>query len=158
VSYDSVTSNVDRLAKIKNFTMFETDLNDNKLPQWMFITPNMSGSSATFSLMILMSTANDGHDSSVTVAAQWARSFLTPLLSNSNFMKNTLVLLSKFSSLVGRLPLTRQPLMNRKTMRTTTEFILFSLEMLSLLHLTGRLIPQHTTITRKWRRWRTTGV
>ncbi|KAN0106188.1 phosphoesterase [Hyaloscypha variabilis] len=79
VSYDSVTSNVDRLAKIKNFTMFETDLNDNKLPQWMFITPNMT---------------NDGHDSSVTVAAQWARSFLTPLLSNSSFMKNTLVLLT----------------------------------------------------------------
>lgn len=42
MSYDSVTSNLDRLAKIKNFTMFETDLNNNQLPQWMFITPNMS--------------------------------------------------------------------------------------------------------------------
>ncbi|KAE9370696.1 phosphoesterase-domain-containing protein [Stipitochalara longipes BDJ] len=79
VNYDSVTSNLDRLAKIKNFTMFETDLNNNKLPQWMFITPNMT---------------NDGHDTSVTTAAQWARSFLTPLLSNSNFMNNTLVLLT----------------------------------------------------------------
>jgi hypothetical protein len=45
VSYDSVTSNLDRLAKIKNFTMFDTDLNNNELPQWMFITPNMSRSS-----------------------------------------------------------------------------------------------------------------
>ena len=42
MSYDSVTSNTDRLAKIKNFTMFETDLNNNALPQWMFITPNTS--------------------------------------------------------------------------------------------------------------------
>lgn len=42
MSYDSVTSNNDRLAKIKNFTMFNTDLANDKLPQWMFITPNMS--------------------------------------------------------------------------------------------------------------------
>jgi hypothetical protein len=42
MSYDSVTSDVNRLAKIKNFTMFEKDLSADKLPQWMFITPNMS--------------------------------------------------------------------------------------------------------------------
>jgi hypothetical protein len=44
MSYDSVTSKLDRLAKIKNFTMFEEDLANNALPQWMFITPNMSKS------------------------------------------------------------------------------------------------------------------
>jgi len=42
MSYDSVASDPDRLAKIKNFTMFEQDLANNALPQWMFITPNMS--------------------------------------------------------------------------------------------------------------------
>ena len=42
MSYDSVTSNDDRLAKCKNFTMFYRDLEANTLPQWMFITPNMS--------------------------------------------------------------------------------------------------------------------
>lgn len=42
MSYDSVTSRQDRLAKIKNFTMFYEDLSNNALPQWMFITPNMS--------------------------------------------------------------------------------------------------------------------
>jgi hypothetical protein len=42
MSYDSVTSNANRLAKSKNFTMFDSDLRNNKLPQWMFITPNMS--------------------------------------------------------------------------------------------------------------------
>ncbi|PSS18502.1 hypothetical protein M430DRAFT_19095 [Amorphotheca resinae ATCC 22711] len=79
ISYDSVTSDVDRLAKIKNFTMFYSDLEANKLPQWMFITPNMT---------------NDGHDTSITTAGSWARSFIEPLLTNPNFMSNTLVLLT----------------------------------------------------------------
>ncbi|RDW60714.1 acid phosphatase phoa-2 [Coleophoma cylindrospora] len=79
ISYDSVTSDLNKLAKMKNFTMFYEDLAANKLPQWMFITPNMT---------------NDGHDTSVTTAAAWANSFLTPLLSDSNFMNNTLVLLT----------------------------------------------------------------
>ncbi len=42
MSYDSVSSDVNRLAKIKNLTMFDADLANDKLPQWMFITPNMS--------------------------------------------------------------------------------------------------------------------
>lgn len=79
VSYDSVTSDLNRLAKIKNFTMFENDLAANKLPQWMFITPNMT---------------NDGHDTSVTTSGQFARNFLTSLLSNPNFLSRTLVLLT----------------------------------------------------------------
>ncbi|KAH8586538.1 phosphoesterase family-domain-containing protein [Bisporella sp. PMI_857] len=79
MSYDSVTSVEDRLAKIKNFTMFDRDLKNGQLPQWMFITPNMT---------------NDGHDSSITVAGAWANRFLTPLLTDKNFMNNTLVLLT----------------------------------------------------------------
>lgn len=42
VLYDSVAQNTDRLAKIKPLTMFKSDLESNKLPQWMFITPNMT--------------------------------------------------------------------------------------------------------------------
>lgn len=42
MSFDSVTSDVNRLAKCKNLTMFDKELAANKLPQWMFITPNMS--------------------------------------------------------------------------------------------------------------------
>jgi len=30
------------LAVIKNFTLFYEDLNNNKLPQYLFITPNMT--------------------------------------------------------------------------------------------------------------------
>lgn len=35
-----------------------------------------------------------GHDTSVTVAGQWTREFLTPLLNDTRFMKNTLVLVT----------------------------------------------------------------
>ncbi|KAL3424928.1 phosphoesterase [Phlyctema vagabunda] len=79
IIYDSVSSDVNRLAKIKNFTMFSNDLAANKLPQWMFITPNMT---------------NDGHDTSITTAGAWASSFLTPLLSNPKFLSRTLVVLT----------------------------------------------------------------
>ncbi|KAG9235636.1 phosphoesterase family-domain-containing protein [Amylocarpus encephaloides] len=79
ISYDSVTEDVNRLAKIKNFTMFERDLANNTLPQWMFITPNMT---------------NDGHDTSVTTAGKFTRDFVTPLLNNPNFMQKTLVLIT----------------------------------------------------------------
>lgn len=80
MSYDSVTGDTNRLAKSKNFTLFESDLAANTLPQWMFITPNMT---------------NDGHDSDVTTAGTWARNFLDPLLSNSNFNTDrTLIILT----------------------------------------------------------------
>ncbi|KAF2192786.1 phosphoesterase-domain-containing protein [Zopfia rhizophila CBS 207.26] len=79
VLYDSVADKEDRLAAIKNLTLFEADLEANTLPQWMFVTPNMT---------------SDGHDTSVTVAGTWTRNFLEPLLDNKNFMNNTLVMVT----------------------------------------------------------------
>ena len=79
VIYDSVATVPERLNKIKNTTEFQKDLQANALPQWMFITPNMT---------------SDGHDSSVTVAGQWTRNLLEPLLNDTNFMNNTLVLVT----------------------------------------------------------------
>ena len=86
VLMDSVTFSEERLSQIKNLSQidrsrseFHKDLNANELPQWMFITPNMT---------------SDGHDTDVTVAGQWCRKFLDPLLENPNFMQNTLVLLT----------------------------------------------------------------
>ncbi|KAK6222919.1 hypothetical protein LQW54_000730 [Pestalotiopsis sp. IQ-011] len=80
MSYDSVTQDLNRLAKSKNFTLFNSDLAANTLPQWMFITPNMT---------------NDGHDTDVSTAGNWARSFLTPLLDNDNFNTDkTLIVLT----------------------------------------------------------------
>jgi acid phosphatase len=79
IRFGSVNTNQTRLSLIKNFTNFDADLKAQKLPQWSFVTPNMT---------------NDGHDTSVTVAGSWARNWLTPLLNNSYFMENTLVLLT----------------------------------------------------------------
>jgi hypothetical protein len=45
----------------------------------MFITPNMT---------------DDGHDTSVTVAGQFTRRFLTPLMTNKYFMDRTLILVT----------------------------------------------------------------
>lgn len=79
VLYNSIATRTDRLSQIKNVTQFHTDYKNNKLPQWMFITPNMT---------------SDGHDTSVTVAGLWTLNFLTPLLQDSNFMERTLILIT----------------------------------------------------------------
>lgn len=79
ILYDSVTFSPDRLAKIKNMMMLAKDLAADTLPQWMFITPNMT---------------SGGHDTSVTTAGTWVRNFLDLLLNNKNFMNNTLVLIN----------------------------------------------------------------
>ncbi len=79
IIYNSVTSSEDRAAQVKNLTMFFQDLENETLPQWMFITPNMT---------------SDGHDTTVTVAGTWTRNFLEPLLEDKRFMNNTLVLVT----------------------------------------------------------------
>ncbi|KAI0128295.1 acid phosphatase [Xylariales sp. AK1849] len=79
VNYNSAASQTDRLAVMKNLTQFYVDLENDSLPQWMFITPNMT---------------SDGHDTDVSVAGTWARKFLEPLLDDERFMKNTLVLIT----------------------------------------------------------------
>lgn len=79
VIHNSVALDAERLARIKNTTLFQEDLKAQKLPQWMFITPNMT---------------SDGHDTSVTVAGVWTRNFLEPLLTNEYFMKDTLILVT----------------------------------------------------------------
>ncbi|KAL1584045.1 hypothetical protein WHR41_08176 [Cladosporium halotolerans] len=65
----------------KDASMFHKDLAEGKLPQWMFITPNMT---------------SDGHDTSVTTAGQWCRDLLEPLINDkkSSFWDRTLVLLT----------------------------------------------------------------
>lgn len=79
VLYDQNTKSIQRLEQMKNLTSFEEDLAAGTLPQWMFITPNMT---------------SDGHDSSVTVAGTWTRNFVEPLLEDDRFMNNTLVLIT----------------------------------------------------------------
>ncbi|KAJ5294161.1 hypothetical protein PENANT_c028G08916 [Penicillium antarcticum] len=79
VLYDTVVSDEGRARSIKSFDDFENDLKDKKLPQWAFITPNMT---------------NDAHDTNITFAAKWERPWLANLLKNEYFMKDTVVLLT----------------------------------------------------------------
>lgn len=80
MSYNSATGDINRLAKSKNLTMFYEELASNTLPQWIWVTPNMT---------------SDGHDSSITVAGEWARTFMEPLLANQNFNTDrTLIILT----------------------------------------------------------------
>jgi acid phosphatase len=80
IIYNSVADIPERAANIKNFTLFEQDLNNNNLPQWMFITPNEQ---------------NDAHDTNITFAGTFIHQFLSPLLANPNFNTDrTLILLT----------------------------------------------------------------
>lgn len=79
VIYNSGTATTDRLARMKNLTTFYEDLENDTLPQWMFITPNMT---------------SDGHDTDVTTAGSWTRNFVEPLLEDERFMNDTLVLIT----------------------------------------------------------------
>ncbi|KAH7139757.1 phosphoesterase family-domain-containing protein [Dactylonectria estremocensis] len=78
-TYDSTSHNTTRSAQIKNFTKFEQDLADKKLPQWAFFTPNIR---------------NDGHDTGLAFAGRWLRGWLEPLLRNEYFINETLIVVS----------------------------------------------------------------
>ncbi|OAL33416.1 hypothetical protein AYO20_07272 [Fonsecaea nubica] len=79
ILYKSVTNNATRRALIKGFDGFQDDLANKALPQWAFITPNMT---------------NDAHDTNITFSSQWLRNFMNPLLADEYFMNDTLVLLT----------------------------------------------------------------
>lgn len=79
VLFESVTEDDTRLRQIKNFTTFYDDLKNQKLPQHMFITPNMT---------------NDAHDTNITFASSWTYRFLGELLQDEYFTKDTLILLT----------------------------------------------------------------
>jgi amino acid transporter len=78
ILFKSVTQNATRLQLIKGFTAFSDDLRNRRLPQWAFITPNMT---------------DDGHDTNMTFSV-WERNWITPLLNNSCFINNTIALLT----------------------------------------------------------------
>ncbi|KAJ5994067.1 phosphoesterase-domain-containing protein [Penicillium sp. IBT 35674x] len=79
VSFDQISSNDTALRLIKNFTSFYDDLEKKQLPQWAFITPNMT---------------NDAHDTNVTFGSHWLRGFVSNLMNNTYFWDNTLLLLT----------------------------------------------------------------
>ncbi|KAK8039922.1 hypothetical protein PG993_008333 [Apiospora rasikravindrae] len=74
--FDSIADNPDRTAKVKNLTLFYEDLENHRIPQWGFVTPNLY---------------NNGHDTNITVSCNWTRSFVEPLLANPYFNDNTVI-------------------------------------------------------------------
>lgn len=89
ISYDSINTNGTRLSNILSFTDFEHAIGAQALPQYAHMSPDM---------------LNDGHNTSLEYAANWTKSFLTPLLTNEYFMNDTLILLTYDESETYSLP------------------------------------------------------
>ena len=79
VSFERIAQNGTRLARIQDFPSFQRDVAANTLPQYAHMSPDM---------------LNDGHNTSLSFATAWIKSFLTPLLSDPAFMSKTLILLT----------------------------------------------------------------
>lgn len=86
--FASVTQNPTRLAKMKNFTMFDEDWARGKLPQWSFITPNDLHSAHYI--------AEDKIPADfMATMGNWARGWLYPILEDKTFNTDrTLILLT----------------------------------------------------------------
>ncbi len=66
-------------ANIVPFTQFATDLTNNALPQFAFIVPD---------------TQNDAHDGTLAQADSWLQTNIAPLLANSAFQNNGLLIIT----------------------------------------------------------------
>lgn len=68
-----------RLLKLESFNAFQRALAAKKVPQFVFMSPNMM---------------NDGHNSTLDFATQWSHQFLQPLLADKAFDERTLIALT----------------------------------------------------------------
>jgi len=60
------------------FTQFAADLNNNQLPDFAFVVPNLQ---------------NDAHDGTLAQADAWLQTNIAPLLSSPSFQKNGLLII-----------------------------------------------------------------
>lgn len=67
------------MLNVNSFVDFRNDLAAKRLPQYAFLSPNMT---------------NDGHDSSLEFAVTWSHDFLMPLLQEDAMDGKTLILLT----------------------------------------------------------------
>jgi acid phosphatase len=79
ISFKNVQEDPKRCAKIVNLEAFAADVSAGAVPDFSMIIPNQ---------------INNGHDSDSKQAAKWLSKFLEPLLKNSDFMKNRLVVVT----------------------------------------------------------------
>jgi hypothetical protein len=69
----------ERLLKLESFDTFQRDFAAKRVPQFVFMTPNMM---------------NDGHNSTLDFSTQWSHKFLQPLLAENAFDEPTLIALT----------------------------------------------------------------
>ncbi|KAI0911388.1 phosphoesterase family-domain-containing protein [Ustulina deusta] len=79
VSYDSINYHGSRLLNLVSFDEFQDDFAAGVVPQFAMMSPNM---------------LNDGHNTTLDYATNWAREFLKPLLTDGAFAEKTLVQLT----------------------------------------------------------------
>jgi hypothetical protein len=89
VSYDSISLNGTRLARVQSFKEFEADVAAHTLPQYAHLSPNI---------------LKDGYITSLEDAANWMETFLRPLLQNAYFMHNTLIFIAFDESATHTMP------------------------------------------------------
>jgi acid phosphatase len=78
-TFDSIADNGTRLANILSFRDFDHDMDNAKVPQFVFISPDM---------------LNDGHNTTLDYATKWADKFLKRLTADDSFSEKTLVQLT----------------------------------------------------------------
>ena len=72
-----VQNNSTQVKNLVPFTQFATDLNNNQLPSFSFVVPNM---------------CDDAHDCSLSQADQWMQNNIGPLVNSPTFYQDTLLL------------------------------------------------------------------
>ncbi|CAO3565639.1 unnamed protein product [Mortierella alpina] len=79
IIFDSIANNPARCNNIVPATQLQQDIAAGSIPNYSFYTPNM---------------IHDGHNTTVADASKWLSGFLPPLLANTTFNNNTLVVLT----------------------------------------------------------------
>jgi acid phosphatase len=79
ISFLNVQKDPKRCAKIVNSNQLPADVAAGQLSQYSLYIPDLK---------------NDAHDTGVAYASKWLEGFLTPLLANPSFTRNTLVVVT----------------------------------------------------------------
>ncbi|CAG8799035.1 27747_t:CDS:2, partial [Dentiscutata erythropus] len=74
-SFTTITNNPTRCAKVVNGSRLDDDIANNQVPQVVYYTPNL---------------IDDAHNTNVTFASSWFKSWFEPKLKNPSFTNNTL--------------------------------------------------------------------
>ena len=77
--FSDVQNSPSQAANIVPFSQFATDLANNTLPQYSFITPNVD---------------NDGHDGTLAAADSWLQSNIAPLIASTTFKNGGLLVIT----------------------------------------------------------------